>query len=419
LKKPKILFVTHLFHPAIGGVELHIKHLSEGLATRGYPVSALTTDAYSTEAFFLGDRRRIDCKRETIDGVDVERLGFRTFGARFLSRLAAVLWRLRWPFTHWLRYRSFGPRNRRFIQRIKAHNPGIIYAAPLPTLNVWYAYKAAKRLGKPLVIIPSYHIFDAYCFYNKIFFKMMRQADVVMAQSPMEKDYLAKEGRIEPDKIIILPPFPLKEEQLEPAPMDKTPLRQRYGIKEKHVVLYLGQHGMHKKVDAVIESMRYVWRVIDVNDAALVIAGGVTGSTGILKARAREIEETRGGRVYFIDNFPAGEKQDIFQMADIFISLSEMESFGIVFVEALNNGLPVIASRGGVARYIVEDGQTGLLVDPRRVTETAGAIIELLGDEEMRGYYSGNARRSAVRSYHPRHILDKWEEVIADVTHHR
>ncbi|MGD2086726.1 MAG: glycosyltransferase family 4 protein [Candidatus Aminicenantes bacterium] len=437
-KDIKLLFVTHLFPPAIGGVEIHIKHLSAILVKRGYRVKVLTTNAYSTEAFFLGDKRRIDIPHETIDGVEVERLGFKTYGSRILRRLCILACRIKYPFNNRIRMLSFGPRNRKFIKRITAHDADVIYAAPLPTLNVYYAYKAAKRMKKPLIIIPSYHIFDPCSFYNKIFFKMMREADIVMAQSPMERDYLAKEGNINKNKIIILPPFPLKEHQ--PIPMDENnkkflqggpggavfsksvppgrrrqETRERYGIKEKFIVLYLGQHGIHKKVNVVLEAMEYVWQHAAMKEAALVIAGGITDNTKKLKQQAAALEETGKGKVYFIDNFPTEEKEDIFQMSDIFISLSEMESFGIVFVEAMNNGLPVIASKNCVARYIIDESQNGVLVEPQCLTEVAGAIIELLSDEAMRQKFSENARKRAIEKYHPQHIIDTWEEVIANV----
>jgi len=416
-KQLKLLFVTHLFHPAIGGVEVHIKHLSEGLVKRGYRVKVLTTNAYSTEAFFLGDRRRIEKETDTIDGVEVERLGFHTFGAAILNKLTRLACRFKYPFNHWIRFISFGPRNRRgFIRRIMAEDADVILGAPLPTLNVSYAYRAAKKLKKPLIIIPSYHIFDPCCFYNKLFFKMMREADKVMAQSPMEKEYLAREGGVAKDRVFILPPFPLLEQQLEPAPKAIAPIRERYGIKEKLLVLYLGQHGIHKKVNTVLDAMPYVWRQMSVNDVALVIAGGVTDNTKTLKKQAAQLEAAQGGRVYFIDNFPTAEKEDIFRMSDVFISLSEMESFGIVFTEALNYGLPVIASKNCVARYIVTESETGLLVEPKTITEVAGAMVELLSDQEMRRRFSANARRCAVEHYHPQHILDKWEDVLADVT---
>ncbi|NIM16653.1 MAG: glycosyltransferase [Candidatus Aminicenantes bacterium] len=415
-RKIRILFVTHLFYPAIGGVELHIKHLSEELIKREYEVKVLTSNAYSTEAFFLEDKRRIEKAQETINGIQVVRLTFRTFGRGILNKLRSIACRVKFPFSDWLRLISFGPRNRRFIDKIMVYNPDVIYAAPLPTLNAYYAYKAAKRMKKPLIIIPSYHIFDPCSFYNKIFFKMMREADIVMAQSPMEKEYLAKEGAIDPENIIILPPLPLKEHQLESGRKNKIQIRKRYGIKESFIVLYLGQHGVHKKVNVVLEAMRYVWQHMDMQDVALVIAGGTTDNTDLLKKQASILEQTCNGKVYFIDNFPAEEKEDIFQMSDIFICLSEMESFGIVFVEALNCGVPVIASKNSVARYIVEESETGILVEPGTITEVAGAIIELLADEEMRKRFSKNARRKAAENYHPQRILDKWEDVIANVT---
>lgn len=413
-KKIKLLFVTHLFYPATGGVEMHIKNLSEGLVKRGYHVKVLTTNAYSTEAFVLGDKRRIEKTAETIDGTEVERLGFKTFGSRLLYKLCTIACRVKYPFNSWIRFLSFGPRNRQFFDKIMADNPDIINTSPLPTLNVYYAYKAAKRMKKPLIIIPCYHIPDPCCFYNKIFFKMMREADVVMAHSPLEKDYLAKEGSIDKDKIIILPPFPLKEHQLEPLMKNKTEIRKRYGIVEKFVVLYLGQHGVHKKINLVLEGMKYVWQ--DIKDAAFVIAGGITAYTETLKKQAAELEKKCNGKIYFLDNFKDKEKDAIFQMSDIFISLSDMESFGIVLVEAMKNGLPVIASKKCVARYIVDDFKTGVLVNPESITEVAGAVIELLSDENVRYRYSQRARKKVKDIYHPEHILNKWEEVIANVT---
>jgi glycosyltransferase involved in cell wall biosynthesis len=371
----------------------------------------LTTNAYSTEAFFLGDRRRIEKSREVIDGANVERLTFKTSGRRILNFLRAVACRIPYPLGNYIRAISFGPRNRNFLRKIIQLNPDVIFGAPLPNLSVRYAFRAAKKLNKPFICIPSYHIFDPCCFYNRLFFKMMREADVLMAQSPLERDYLAAEAGVDPERVIILPPFPLKEHQLGPPVKDKKTIRERYGIVENKVVLYLGQHGKHKRVDAAVEAMPHVWKRH--KDTALVIAGGKTKYTDVLKARAAELEREGGGKIYFIDNFPAQEKDDILQMADIFISLSEMESFGIVFVEALNSGAPVVASKHGVARCIIDDWETGLLVEPRLVVEVAGALVELLSDEGMRLRFSARARQKAVLLYHPERILDKWEEVLA------
>jgi glycosyltransferase involved in cell wall biosynthesis len=414
-KKIKLLFATHLFYPAIGGVEVHLKNLSAELVNRGFHVDVVTTNAYSTEAFFLGDKRRIKKNNETIDGVHVDRLKFNSFGSWFLRKLTSIACRIKFPFSEWVRFLSFGPRCRNFTKRIVEKNPDVIYGAPLPTMNTLYAYKAAKKTGKPLIIIPSYHIFDTCSFYNKIFFKIMREADVVMAQSPLERNYLAKFGGVDKNNIIILPPLPLKKHQLDLKPVNKAAIRQRYGISEKYVVLYLGQHGVHKRVNLVVDAMPSVWQTSP--DTALVIAGGVTDYTPKLKSKAQKFQEKFKGNIYFIDNFPTNEKEDIFRMADVFACLSEMESFGIVFVEALNYGLPVVASKNNVSRYIVEEAKTGILVEPKCSTEVAGAITELLSDDAMRKTFSENARKEALSTYHPNRILDTWEDVIQNVIH--
>ncbi|MGE5340643.1 MAG: glycosyltransferase family 4 protein [Candidatus Omnitrophota bacterium] len=415
-KKIKLLFATHLFYPAVGGVEIHLKHLTEGLAKRGYPVDVVTTNAYSTEAFFLGDQRRIETDHETVDGVQVERLGFQTFGRRTLRFLARVACRITYPLSHRIRMLSLGPRSFRFTRRIMAHDPDVIIASPLPNMNIYFAAKAARRLNKPLIVISCYHIFDRCCFYNPIFFNILRQADRVIPHTAIEGDYLAQEGRIDPSKIMPLPPFPLTENRLLPELKDKTLLRNQYGIREKYVVLYLGQHGMHKKVNLVLDAMAVVWQAV--RDTALVIAGGATGYTPKMKREAEKMKARYGGNVYFFDNFKPEQKDDIFQLSDIFISLSEMESFGIVFVEAMNNGLPVIASKNSVTRLLAEEMETGIQVEPRSVTEVAGAIIELLTDETMRHRFSKNAREKAFTQYHPQKLLDQWEELLSDVAHH-
>ncbi|MHB8055220.1 MAG: hypothetical protein ACYDH3_08240 [Candidatus Aminicenantales bacterium] len=114
----KLLFVPHLYHPAVGGVELHLKHLAEGLVKRGHDVRDLTTNAYSTEAFFLGDRRRIDRPVEVIGGVAVQRLAFHTFGRSVLNFFRRIACRIPYPGNDHLRALSFGPRNRRVVPNI-------------------------------------------------------------------------------------------------------------------------------------------------------------------------------------------------------------------------------------------------------------------------------------------------------------
>jgi len=408
----KILFVTHLFHPARGGVETHLMRLSRALTARGYDVGVLTTNAYSTEAFFLGDKRRVGAAVEIIRGVKVERLGFRTFGRRALNALRNAACRIKYPLNDRIRVYSYGPRNPRFYKRILEIRPGLILAAPLPTFNVCYAWKAAKKLGVPLVINPAFHIHDPCSYSNPIFFRIMKEADLVAVHSETEKQHIVREGGVDPDTIRVFPPLPFEEEDLRP-PADqpeKSEIKRRYGIKEKFVMLFLGQHGRHKNIQWIIKAMPLVWE--HVPDAALVLAGGTTAFTPELKRISEEAVTAGNGKVYFLDDFPREEKCDIYAMADLFISLSDFESFGIVFAEAMLYGLPVVASTFSIAQTIVEDFHSGLLVNPYCEAETAGALVELLLDSRIRKRYGENGRKAVLTHYAPRIILDRWEECL-------
>ncbi len=414
----KIVFVTHLYYPARGGVEHHIKNLSEKLVERGYRVKVLTTNAYSTEAFFLGDKRRTDENAAVINGVEVDRLGFYTSGKTLLNRLRETACRFPFPFNDWIRFYSFGPRNRRFVAKVIEFEPDIIFAAPLPTLNTLYAYKAAKKLRKPLIVIPSVHILDPCSFDNRIFFRIMREAACVMVQSHAEKDYLIERGHVDEKKFVVLPPLPLTEDDLARKRADRTEkkrLRDHLGISEQEVVLSVGQHGAHKNTQHVLDAMGIVWRRR--RDVALVIAGGTTAFTKKLKKRALELEEQVNGKTYFFDDFPPEMKDDIYRSGDIFLSLSEFESFGIVFAEALNHGLPVVASRRCVASEYLTDLENASLVDPHQSNEVAGALLELLEEEDTKEYYSAHAEREAKVAFDPERIVDQWEGIFERIGH--
>jgi glycosyltransferase involved in cell wall biosynthesis len=99
-------------------------------------------------------------------------------------------------------------------------------------------------------------------------------------------------------------------------------------------------------------------------------------------------------------------------MADIYVSLSDFESFGIVFVEAMLHNLPVIASVHSIASSIVDEFHTGILVNPHSDAEVAGAVLELLLDEKIRKIYGENGKRQALQDYSPKGIVDRWEKIL-------
>ena len=80
------------------------------------------------------------------------------------------------------------------------------------------------------------------------------------------------------------------------------------------------------------------------------------------------------------------ELQPVFQGVDVFLHTAKGEAFGNVLVEAMASGIPVVATRSGAAQEVIEDGVTGLLVDPgvAEAERTADAIQSLWENPELR-----------------------------------
>jgi glycosyltransferase involved in cell wall biosynthesis len=95
--------------------------------------------------------------------------------------------------------------------------------------------------------------------------------------------------------------------------------------------------------------------------------------------------------------------------ARCFCHPSVQEAFGIVVVEAMAAGLPVVAARAAALPEIVQDGVTGLLVEPRDPATIAAALAQLLDDVELRASMGAAGRRRAAQwstIAHARQVLD-------------
>jgi D-inositol-3-phosphate glycosyltransferase len=108
------------------------------------------------------------------------------------------------------------------------------------------------------------------------------------------------------------------------------------------------------------------------------------------EAHIREME--RRQLLYAVGVIPRSKMPDFWNSVDIAVVPSLAEAFGLVALEALACGVPVIASAVGGLKEIVLDGQCGLLVPPGDASALARALSTLLGDEPLRARLSASAR---------------------------
>ena len=94
--------------------------------------------------------------------------------------------------------------------------------------------------------------------------------------------------------------------------------------------------------------------------------------------------------VEFIGNVPAEEVSDYYNLCDVFAMVNrtelegDIESFGMVFVEANGAGKPVLGGRSGGTTESIEEGVTGLIADPESREDIAAKLIVLLQDGALR-----------------------------------
>ena len=122
----------------------------------------------------------------------------------------------------------------------------------------------------------------------------------------------------------------------------------------------------------------------------------VVGTGPELASLRRQAQELRlGRRVEFLGHVVFDRLAEEYRRADVFCLPSRQESFGIVFLEAMAAGLPIVAARAGAVPEVVPDGVCGILVPAASPDELAQALDRLLSSAEERSRMGEAGRRRA------------------------
>ena len=150
---------------------------------------------------------------------------------------------------------------------------------------------------------------------------------------------------------------------------------------------------------------------------ALIIGSGPQKSYLLNLAKELHIKDS----VVFIGQIPHWKMAKYYSLADVFVlpsitsKMGETEGFGVVLLEAMACGLPVIGSDTGGIPDIIKNGETGLLFRQKDSPDLANQIIRLLTDEDLRKKMVANARNLIETQFSWEIVAERFMEVYHGV----
>lgn len=360
----QILHLYKDYPPVLGGIENHVQLLAEGQAGRGHRVTVLVTNpagAKTTEA--------------------IER-GVRVIRAGRLATVAST------PLTVALPWRLLHER------------PDVVhlhYPYPVGEVSQWLL-----RRGRATVL--SYHAdivrqAGILRFYKLLLRRVLRWVDAIIIGSPPMRAGAFLGGH--QSKLHLIPyGIPLARFQAQPPEADLARLRGRIAASFAHadtsrasredgspappllrssapMLLFVGRLRYYKGLDTLIRALPQI-------NARLLVVG-----IGPMEAEWRALAAESGvaDRIAWLGEAPDADLPILYHLADLFVlpASHPSEAFGLVQVEAMAAGLPVVCTELGTGTtYVNQNGITGVVVPPRDPLALSAAINGLLADPDRR-----------------------------------
>ncbi len=219
---------------------------------------------------------------------------------------------------------------------------------------------------------------------------------LVLAVSGLVRDQLLHWYDIDPGKVVVVPNG--IDVARYSAPFDREAVRGRFGMRpDRLVVGFLGNEFERKGVQTIIEALPLL------ADVPLDVFVGGADDPGPFQRRAEDLSVV--DRVHFVGRVT--DPESFLRSLDVFVFPVHYEPFGMVVIEAMAAGIPVITARTVGAVEGMTDGQEGLfLEDPLSAQEVAGRIRAAVEDRTLRDRIVERGSAAAMQFAWPRIISE-------------
>lgn len=367
-----IAIVTHAYYPQYGGVTEHVHHSAVELRKRGHRVTIITCG-----------HRNSDC----MDPDDVIRLG-----SNVLIRYNKAYVNLTVGWNIYGKMRRLLRSGRYDIVHV---NCPLVPVLPL----------AATRTARNCLIFGTFHASAkssaGYLLFKPLLQQYHRRLDGRIAVSKPARDFVRKyfggDYRIIPNGVDISRFNPSNEpiKELTDGALN---------------VLFVGRPDPRKGLEYLIKAMDMVSSGCKTRVRLVVIGDGP--KRAMYEAM---VDGKHRDSIVFLGSVSRDLLPRYFSSADVFCSpATGNESFGIVLLEAMASGVPIVASDIPGYRTVVDSGEEGFLIRSRDRDALAKAILLLLNDEKLRAEMGTRGREKALR-YSWASVAEQIEDYYFDV----
>ncbi len=366
-----------------GGLNVYVRELSRELVKRGHTIDIFTrrADEIAPEVSVLGEKTRViqvDAgppsadKRAQRHHMETFRLGVMNFAERTGARYDLV-------HSH---YWMSGWTGRTLAD-----------CWEVPHVVMFHTLAGAKNRHHLQEREPRYRIAGERT--------IAQAADRIICAGEGESALLQEMYGIPASRISLIP-CGVDTDQFRP--MDPAAAKTELGLDlSLPVLLFVGRIEPLKGIDVLIRAAAQ----LEGRFQLLVVGGDAKDARRVRDLRRLAKEIGVAGKIVFADAVPHEQLANVYNAADICVVPSYYESFGLVALEAMACGVPVVASRIGGLKETVQDGRTGYLV-PWRCPEPFAERLDLLLTNEPLRRNLGREAREAAAPYH-------WSAVAAQV----